>query len=246
MTGRESHSIITFMAVLGLAGATVWGLRHDHPRARPPTAVVTAELPAPVEPLSLDGARLRGEPSAGVVVLEFSDFECPFCGVFARSTLPSLVARYINSGKVRFAFRHFPLQGIHPRAVAAAQAADCAAGDGKFWEMHDALFAQPSALGPDDLRGVARTLGLRPTSFDRCLEGSPSASVRNDIAEGVAVAVQSTPTFFVGIAQPDGRIQVTRRLSGALPVERFAASIDHALDRVAQAAEAGKGNVQRR
>jgi len=178
----------------------------------------------PPEPVSLEGAAIRGSRAAKVAIIEHSDFQCPYCGRFAREILPELEKGYVATGKVLLAFREFPLT-IHPFAEKAAEAAECAGRQGKFWEMHDRLFVKQQ-LDPPSLEAHAKALHLSPGVFDTCLAGEAADKVRQDTEAGKALLVTGTPTFFVGTIQPDGRVKVLQRVSGALPLAQFGAALD--------------------
>lgn len=155
----------------------------------------------------------KGPADAKVTIVEFSDFECPFC-----SRVNPAIAQVMKEyeGKVRVVFRHFPLP-MHPNAPKAAEASLCADDQGKFWEMHDALFANQQALSVPDLKDYAKTIGLDQAKFDACLDsGSKAEQVAKDMSEGEAAGVTGTPAFFV-----NGRM-----LAGALPFEEFKKVID--------------------
>jgi protein-disulfide isomerase len=155
----------------------------------------------------------RGPASAPVTIVTFSDFECPFCSR-AIPTLERVMKEY--DGKVRLVFRDFPLP-FHPNAQKAAEAGDCAAAQGKFWEMHDKMFASQQALQPDQLKGYAKELGLDAAKFDECLDkGAMADAVKKDHEAGREAGVRGTPAFFV-----NGKL-----LSGAQPFEEFKAAID--------------------
>jgi protein-disulfide isomerase len=194
------------------------------PARRPPPAV-------PKEPVSIDGATLKGSNVAPVVVIEYSEFQCPYCGRFALDTLPSLDRSYIATGKVQLAFRHLPLEKIHPFALSAAMTAECAGNQGRFWEMHDLLFRDQRSLGPSSFFPLAKSLGLDAERFRGCLESDETVAqkVRNEAENARALRVTGTPTFFVGRRLGDGKVQVTQRLSGALPPDRFSAVFDQLL-----------------
>ena len=178
--------------------------------------------------VSVDGAPIRGTPDAPVTVVEFSDFECPFCKQ-AHPTLKQLLERY--PGKIRLAYRDFPLDSIHPQARRAAEAARCAHDQTKFWEYHDVLFSQSPRLSTDDLRRYADQVGLDVTKFDDCLTaGTHKAAVQRDLDEGNRLGVTGTPAFFVN----------GRPLSGAQPLEAFARVIDDELTRVAASRQANE------
>lgn len=196
--------------------------RQDVPARRP-------EPPLPSEPLSLDGATTLGNRTAKVAVIAFSEFQCPYCGVFARDTWPTLERSFVQSGKVLFAFRHLPLESIHPFAAQAAQAAECAGRQGKFWQMHDLLFKDQKRLDVPSLREHAKALGLAPSDFARCLDGEMTAKVQRDASTAKALGVSATPTFFIGSLQADGRVKVVQRLAGAQPLAQFTAALDKLL-----------------
>ena len=170
--------------------------------------------------VAADGFAALGDPDAAVTIVEFSDFECPFC-VRVQPTLKRVLEQY--SGRVRMVYRHFPLVSIHPYAYKAAEASLCAGEQDRFWDYHDLLFAEQQAMSEADLKEKARRLGLAHAEFDACLDsGRHSAAVRQDILEGAAVGVSGTPAFFV-----NGRF-----LSGAVPFEHFADLIDDELARI--------------
>ena len=177
-----------------------------------------------LEPLrfevAADGFAARGEPDAAVTIVEFSDFECPFC-VRVQPTLERVMEQY--AGRVRLVYRHFPLTSIHPHAWKAAEASLCAGEQDRFWEFHDLLFAEQHAMSVPDLKEKARRIGLGGAEFDACLDsGRHSEAVRRDLLAGTAAGVSGTPAFFV-----NGRF-----LSGAVPYDQFAALIDDELDRL--------------
>jgi protein-disulfide isomerase len=170
-------------------------------------------------------APTRGPAAAPVTIVEFSDFECPFCAR-ARPTLKRITEVY--GDKVRVAFRDYPLP-IHARAPKAAEAAACAADQGRFWEMHDKLFGASPKLDVAELKRYAGELALDAAAFDACLDsGRQAASVKADVDAANAYGVNSTPAFFI-----NGRL-----ISGALPFERFAEVIDDELERAGARAAA--------
>ena len=176
--------------------------------------------------VAADGFAALGAPDAAVTIVEFSDFECPFC-VRVQPTLERILQEY--AGRLRLVYRHFPLTSIHPRAWKAAEASLCAGEQDRFWEMHDLMFAEQHAMSVPDLKDKARRLGLAGAEFDACLDsGRHYEAVRSDILAGTAAGVSGTPAFLV-----NGRF-----LSGAVPFEHFAALIDDELARVEGGASA--------
>ena len=158
-------------------------------------AKVTAYLQPPRLEVGLDGAPVRGVREAPVTIVEFSDYQCPFCKR-SQSVTKQVLQQY--SGKVKLAFRDFPLRSIHPLAQKAAEAARCAGDQGKYWEYHDLLFAKAPELEGSSLKAYATALGLDMTRFNECLQQDKYAAlVEKDLQDGMQLGVSSTPTFFV-------------------------------------------------
>ncbi len=182
-------------------------------------AQVEISLPEPATPkieVAATGPS-KGAENAPVTIVAFSDFECPFCSR-VNPTIEQVMKEY--DGKVRFVFRDYPLP-FHAKAPKAAEAAHCANEQGKFWEMHDVLFANQKALEPADLKKHAGTIaGLDQAKFDTCLDsGKHAETVTRNMADGEEAGVQGTPAFFVNGTS----------LSGALPLEEFKKVIDKEL-----------------
>jgi predicted DsbA family dithiol-disulfide isomerase len=168
--------------------------------------------------IASDGFPTLGPPDAPVTVVEFSDFQCPYCATVG-PTLKKLTEEY--GDKVRLVFRQFPLSRIHPQAMKAAEASLCAADQGKFWELHDAMFADQKKLGVDDLRATAAAIGLDVVAFNACLDaGKYAEAVQTDLKDATRVGVTGTPAFFVN----------GRPLSGAVPYETIAEAVDKELE----------------
>jgi protein-disulfide isomerase len=173
--------------------------------------LLPAYLPPKVEVAATGPA--QGPESAPVTIVEFSDFQCPYC-VKAEPTVKEVVAAY--PGKVRLVYRDYPLPG-HPLAPKAAEAAHCAGDQGKYWQMHDRLFAAGGKLEVESLKGYAKEVGLDATKFDACLDSGEKASVvASNKKAGDDAGVNGTPAFFI-----NGRL-----ISGAQPAEAFKQVID--------------------
>ena len=172
-----------------------------------------AEFPPTPETIDGRGPSL-GAASAPITIVEFSDYECPYCGRFFRETLPLLVTEYVNRGQVRLVYRDFPLSSMHPRAVKAAEAALCAGDQQRYWEYHDALFQDQTSLEEADLVQRARTLKLDTSAFKRCLKsGQYSDAVQASRAEGERAGIEGTPLFFIGRVDPG---TTTVRIAGVI------------------------------
>lgn len=182
--------------------------------------------------LTLDGPALLGDENAKVTVVEFTDYQCPFCARHSQSVLPSILKDYVETGKVRYVVREFPLKSIHPAAAKASEAALCAGDQGKYWEMHGRLFANPRALSMKDLMGHGKSLDLELEKFQQCLEGNKYAQrVEADLTEGAKAGVRGTPSFFLGLSDPEkpDKLKATQFLRGAQPYQRFQQAIDSLL-----------------
>ncbi len=168
-------------------------------------------------PLLADSGHIRGAPDATVNIVEYSDFQCPFCKK-AVATLEQLLEEY--DGKVNLEYRHLPIPS-HEFAPKAAEASECAADQGKFWEYHDILFERQSSLGENSLKRYAADIGLNTTLFESCLgSGVMSPRVRADAEEAAKARVSSTPTFFIN----------GKKVVGAQPIEQFRKVIDGELE----------------
>ena len=177
---------------------------------------VTVALRPPTVNVSSDDDPFMGPADASVTIIEFSDFQCPYCRR-VQPVLKQLLKEY--EGRVKLVFRDFPLRRIHPQAQKAAEAAQCAADQDKFWAYHDKLFAT-TTLSPPDLKQYAKELGLDTKQFDACLDSNKYAQeVEKDLQDGEKPGVSATPSFFVN-GQP---------LSGAASYERFQELVEAAL-----------------
>jgi protein-disulfide isomerase len=187
----------------------------------PPVASRPDQIPT--APVSIEDAPLRGNRDARIVIVEFSDFQCPFCALFSRDTLPLLEKRYVAPGTVQIAVRHFPLP-IHPMARKAAEAAECAKQQNRFWEIHDTFFAEPHTLDSAPIGSNVATLGVDVVMFRSCLASGGSRAVDRDVAQGTSLAIRGTPTFLIGTRQ-DALIHVTKVLIGAQPFGAFESAL---------------------
>ena len=178
--------------------------------------------------VSIAGAPVKGESGAKVTLIEFTDYQCPFCSRHFRQTGQLLEQEYIKTGKVKLVLREMPLEAIHPQALKAAEAAQCAGQQGKYWEMHDRLFANQNALARKDLSESAKALGLDVAAFDQCVDsGKQTARVRNDLVDATRAGARGTPTFYLGLTEPNSlELKAQRILRGAQPYAVFKEAID--------------------
>ena len=187
--------------------------REDYYKRLRDQAGVSIFLQKPRVDVAYDPARLRGNPKAPVIIVEFSDFQCPYCQS-VQPTLKSLLAKY--EGRVSLAYRDLPLRDVHPQAQLAAEASRCAGEQGKFWEYHDLLFANQNKLDRPGLVELASRLKLDEKQFDSCVSGGKyKEQIEQDRQLGLRAGVSGTPGFFI-----NGNM-----LSGNLPQDSFEKTI---------------------
>jgi protein-disulfide isomerase len=183
-----------------------------------------AKSAAPNEPtratLNLEGAQMLGAKNAPITMVEFTDYQCPFCRQFHMTVFNDLKKNFIDTGKVRFYSRDLPLDALHPNATRAAQAARCAADQGQFWPMRSLMGSNPDKLDLDHLAGFATDLKLDTLAFRNCVTSEKyKSAVESDAQEAIRIGAQATPTFVIGKSTPegvDGEIVI-----GALPYANF-------------------------
>ncbi|MGO8672309.1 MAG: DsbA family protein [Capsulimonadaceae bacterium] len=177
--------------------------------------------PLPISTVDTHGLPVQGNPAATVAIVEFSDFQCPYCEHYTTDTYSKLLADYVKTGKVRYFYRALPLVN-HPQSISAAVAAQCAGDQGKFWDMHDSLFADPNHLESTDLTDRAQKLGLDLDKFNQCTADSKTADdFRAQSASLLTSGFRGTPTFLIGSIGNDGIIKVDTLIPGALPYDAF-------------------------
>jgi len=182
--------------------------------------------------VTLGDSPVKGNKNAPLTIVEFSDFQCPFCGAFYSQTFPQIQKDYIDSGKVKLVYRDFPLENIHPNAMAASLAAQCANEQGKFWDYHNTLFSSQrnwatlnSINATNAFKQFAVDLKLDSNNFNSCIDSSKyQDKVNKNFQDGMTYRVSGTPTFFIG-DDKNGYIQ----LVGAQPYSVFKQEIDQQL-----------------
>jgi protein-disulfide isomerase len=225
-TGRRSGLfalLLPLAFVLGLgAGFLLWGRDSGAAAQTADSAVQTSSQEAPRQvtryEIPVDDDPVIGPENAAITIVEFSDYECPFCTKWYAEVWPRLQETYPN--QVRLVYRDFPLTSIHGNAVPAAEAANCAGEQGAYWEFHEMLFTAPDGLSKEAYQNYASELELDAASFDQCVEERRyQDEVTSDLNFAFELGVRSTPTFFInGIA-----------LVGAQPFEVFQEVIDKEL-----------------
>jgi len=209
------HDIVPVLVAILLFGAgigtgwLIWG------QTAAPSVAQNAPTTGVRYPIELDDDPALGPADAPVTIVEFSDFQCPYCQRWHEQVFAQLMRAY--EGKIRFVYRDFPLKSIHAQAVPAAEAADCALAQGAYWEFHNALFSGKYGLDAAGFSSYAADLGLNVPAFNQCVNSRQFAGeVEADFKYAVELGVTSTPTFFInGLA-----------LVGAQPYEVFQKAID--------------------
>jgi protein-disulfide isomerase len=221
---RKSIDVATSVILLVIAGAVAQNLLGKPATVPPPPRGM--ELPR--RPVALDGAPQLGSVSARLVMIEFDDFECVYCGQFARETLPAIEAKYVGPEVVRLAFRHYPNPAIHPKAVELSLAARCAGEQGRFWEAYKTLHTRAEAEAEPNT-ALAGTLGLDGRRLASCVAGTKVAVLDADRRMGAEIGVTATPTFLIGLPTAANAVKVVEIVDGAAPLSTFDAAIARAL-----------------
>ena len=179
--------------------------------------------------LDLGKRPVKGDDTAKLTLVEFLDYQCPYCGQFSRETMPQIEKDYIETGKVRYVVVNLPLEVMHKSAFKAAEAAACAGEQGKFWEMQERLFDNQQNI--DQWNTHARAIGLDVNQFEQCLDTErQAAQVRGDMVEAHDAGVTGTPAFFLAYTDPKSRtIKTITKLVGSQPYSSFKAAIDKQL-----------------
>ncbi|MCE9651902.1 MAG: DsbA family protein [Nitrosarchaeum sp.] len=183
--------------------------------------------------ISTDNDPIRGDQNAPITIVEFSDFQCPFCARFQTQTLPLILEQYVDTGKVKFVFRDFPIQNSHPNAMPAAVAAECANEQNKYWQFHDELFENQGVWNKMAITNATKVfkefatkLDLNQDQFNSCLDsGKYIGEINSDLNDGRKYGITGTPGFFIG-NEKIGFVKV----NGAQPFEVFKSVIDSQLN----------------
>jgi protein-disulfide isomerase len=210
-----------------VAGAVMFGGSSTISNVKAPAvANGNPQVPTPQADISgilevRDDDYVLGNPNAKVTIIEYGDFECPFCGRLFTDAIKNIKEQYIKSGEVKLIYRHFPLNSIHPEAQKSAEAVECAGEQDVFWEYHDLLFERQNQLSLSNYKVWATELGLDGMQFDQCLDsGKYADKIGKSFEEGRLVGVSGTPATFV-----NGRV-----VSGAVPFTTFQSIIEEALE----------------
>ncbi len=221
--------------IVGFALASGLNRNVPAPSPAPAPAPTAPSAPTPTAPTGTAPATgigpVLGDKNATVTIVEFTDFQCPFCGRHFTETFGKIKTNYVDTGKVKYELRNFPLSSIHPNAEIGAEAAMCANAQGKFWEMHEKLFTNQATWSAEatpaaTLKTYAAAIGLNAGTFAKCLDGHETqAAIQKDLADGSAAGINGTPGFW--IIGPGGK---TQQISGAYPYDSFKTAFDSMLN----------------
>ena len=220
---KTALEMVSTVLVIVAAGALLWTTYSRAKAAEPPPLVSDVRDTIAAE-------HVRNVVGTGeIAIVEFSDFQCPYCAKHATDTFPTLKKELIDTGKARYVSMALPLTTIHPFAESAAVAAECAARQGRYAAMHDALFANQQGLASafkNNFTEQAHAIGLDAATFDACMGGPDAlAAVKADAAEAQRLKANSTPSFFVGKQRADGGIDLLKRIGGAAPADVLVSTV---------------------
>jgi len=231
---RSTIDLIAALAMIATAGVVIW-TKVSQPIAPSPqpgaaTTMTVGSKPTPSDPVPtasqpLTNATAKGSEAARIGIIEYADLECPACAGFLRKTYAQVMAKFVDTGQVRFFFRHFPLPS-HQFARSAAIGAVCAGEQGKFWPLYEHVYRFQPRLDDPGLRAVAKKVGVDLVSWSRCVATDRASEVVDaDFEAGRDLGLRGTPTFLIGVIEADGRLRVTGSLYGAQGLEAFEIAI---------------------
>ena len=227
----ERSNMKTEIAVLNTQVETMQGEIKELKSKPAQPGRAAAPTPTVVKGVRIDDDPVKGDANAPITIIEFSDYECPFCKRSNDQVISKIDEEYIKEGKVKFVFRDFPL-GFHKQAIPAAVAANCAGEQDKYWEVHDFLFQSKNNVNQAAVLNAAESLGLDKAKLEACMKDpSKEEEVKSDMAEGQKYGVRGTPSYFIGKTTDNGEIEGTF-IRGAQPYPVFKTEIDKQLESV--------------
>ena len=190
--------------------------------------------PPPFKPadIAIDGSPVLGNADAPVTIVEFTDYQCPYCRRHANGAFAQIKKDYVETGKVRYVVRQFPLKAIHPKAVKASEASLCAGDQDQYWEMHHRIFNKTKSFSQEEWVRHAEALSLDMDTFNDCLKsGQKTPKVEQDLKEGTALGMRGTPGFFFGRTDPNdpNKFKAVEFIRGAFGFPKFKQAIDKLL-----------------
>jgi protein-disulfide isomerase len=231
LSGLTLLAFVLMAAPACAQSSEIEALRKEIADLREDLASLRASLGRARPVIDLTQGHQRGNEEATVALIEFSDYECPFCIRHSRETMPLIDKNYIATGKILYGFRDFPIDQLHPQAIRAHEAAQCAGDQNKYWEMHNRMFAQPAQHTPQLLEAAASQIGLDLNTFRTCISsGKHTPAIRESVSLAESFGANGTPAFFIGIIdRTNNTVRITRAISGAVPFAQFAQALEGAL-----------------
>lgn len=221
--GRVNATLETLSRVLVIVAASglIWTVFFKPETVPPPPLPPITDVNETIDAKHLTNV----EGSGPIAIVEFTDFQCPFCARHQSETVPTLKKEFVEHGRARYITLHLPLP-MHPQALDAAEAAECAADQGGFWKMHETLFARQKDLATTNYVALAPELGLKLSEFEACVDSDNALMrVKAHANEARRLGVKSTPVFFLGRVRTDGGVDLLRRINGAQPFETFSTEL---------------------
>jgi protein-disulfide isomerase len=213
LTGLLSVTYYNTLTRLAAVERQLYELRSAIPGGKPTARAARPSLQPPSELVSIGQAATKGSSSAPIALIQYSDFQCPYCGVFARDVLPQIERNYVETGKVQIVFRHLPLDTLHPLARKAAVTAECARDKGAFWKVHDRLFS--GRIVETTFSEIRSDFGISQSALDQCLSGAQRDLVERDVQEARRFGINGTPAILIGKSLGDGSVRVVHASMGA-------------------------------
>ena len=238
---RPNHVLVPFSIIIAgalIAGAIVYNGRFatDSAALASTSTTVTPTIGSngvstTTVSVSLQDGHEEGNKNAKVAIVEFSDYECPYCQSFFQNSLPSIESAYIKTNKVLHIFKDYPLSSIHPYALVGAEAAWCAGEQGKYWQMHDTIYStNQSQNDQTKLESDAASLGLNTSQFNACVQNNKySNQIQTDVNDGNKIGVQGTPTVLIGTYNARNNTVTGNLVYGAYPYATFQTLLDQYL-----------------
>jgi protein-disulfide isomerase len=204
---------------------------NPQPPSIPSQPIAVPQNPAVGTSISVEGKQFKGKKNAKLTLIQFSDYECEFCGQLARDTIPQVVQNYVDTGKLKFVFADLAF-AIHSHAIKAGEASYCAAEQGRYWEMHDLLFSHQGALEISNLVSYAKTIGLDLGKFQQCLDSNRyGAQIQQSSTEAQRAGFTSTPVQVIGLTEGNGSsVKVLKVITGVVAYPVTQAAIENILN----------------
>lgn len=230
MNASSRIALIVSIGALAVSGVAWFQTHREIERLRSSHRDLATEVAAmrrtPI--VDVTGAPALGADEAVVTLIEFSDYECPYCVRYFQETFPQIQADYVQTGKIRYIFKDFPVDQLHPEAIRAHEAAHCAGEQNRFWELHGRLFSKAGTHTAELLEQRASEAGLNLADYRACIESRRHAElIKESVAQAVELGATGTPAFFIGMRDlATNQVRLLQAITGAQPYSTFAKALD--------------------